>query len=401
MTNFTPQQQSILQERLRLLGLHGMAPQAAPGAPQQAPRQAAGVAAGVAAPGGTLPDLSLIFFSSAEGAAGGTYQLLLDAVRLADQAGFKAVWTPERHFQDVGGPYPNPAVLGAAIAAVTSQLRVRAGSINLPLHDPLRVAEEWAVVDNLSNGRVDVAIAPGWHAGDFILQPQNYETRRQLSSSYLDQVRALWRGDAIVRNDPSGKAVEVRTFPRPVQPALPVWLTISHNADAWAYAGRSGVNVLTALINHSLEGLVERIAIYRAARAEAGLDPAGGVVSLMLHTYVGADGEDVKAMVKPALSGYLSGFLAQQDHLNSADQRHQDVRALVRADPQAFVDFVFERYYESCSLLGSEERCTAMLRRVAAAGVTEIACLADFGLGHATVMAGLQRLAALRTRLAA
>jgi hypothetical protein len=121
----------------------------------------------------------------------------------------------------------------------------------------------------------------------------------------------------------------------------------------------------------------------------------------MLHTYVGAEGEDVKAMVKPALSGYLSGFLSQQDHLNSADQRHQDVRALVRADPQAFVDFVFERYYESCSLLGSEERCTAMLRRVAAAGVTEIACLADFGLGHATVMQGLRRLAALRTRLAA
>jgi natural product biosynthesis luciferase-like monooxygenase protein len=398
MTHFTPQQQSILQERLRLLGLDGMA--SAPAAPRQAARP---VDAAPSAPAddARLPDLSLIFFSSAEGAGGGTYRLLMEAVRLADAAGFTAVWTPERHFQDVGGPYPNPAVLGAAIAAVTTNLRVRAGSINLPLHDPLRVAEEWAVVDNLSNGRVDVAIAPGWHAGDFILQPQNYETRRQLSSTYLDQVRALWRGDAIVRADPAGKDVEVRTFPRPVQPELPVWLTISQSADAWAHAGRRGVNVLTALINHSLEGLVERIAIYRAARAEAGLDPAGGEVSLMLHTYVGADGEDVKAMVRPALSAYLSGFLAQQDHLNSADERHRDVRALVRADPQAFVDFVFERYYESCSLLGSPERCLAMLRRVTAAGVTEVACLADFGLGHATVMQGLQRLAALRARVAA
>ncbi|NRR33487.1 LLM class flavin-dependent oxidoreductase, partial [Oxalobacteraceae bacterium] len=347
------------------------------------------------------PDLSLIFFSSAEGAAGGTYRLLLEAVRFADQAGFKAVWTPERHFQDVGGPYPNPSVLSAAIAAITTNLRVRAGSINLPLHDPLRVAEEWAVVDNLSNGRVDLAIAPGWHGGDFILQPQNYETRREVASTSLDQVQALWRGDAITRTDPVGASVQVRTFPRPVQAELPVWLTISQNTEAWAYAGRRGVNVLTALINHSLEGLVERIAVYRAARAEAGLDPAGGVVSLMLHTYVGADGEDVKEMVRPALSAYLSGFLSQQDHLNSADQRHQDVRALVKADPQAFVDFVFERYYESCSLLGSAERCAAMLRRVAAAGVSEVACLIDFGLEHEQVQQGLRRLAALLPSAAA
>ena len=74
--------------------------------------------------------------------------------------GFKAVWTPERHFHAFGGLYPNPAVTSAAVAAITTRVRVRAGSVVLPLHNPIRVAEEWAVVDNLSQGRVGCRSPP-------------------------------------------------------------------------------------------------------------------------------------------------------------------------------------------------------------------------------------------------
>ena len=100
-------------------------------------------------------DFSLFYFASDESAAGThKYRLLLEGAKFADQNGFSAVWTPERHFHAFGGLYPNPSVTSAAIAAITRSIQIRAGSVVLPLHNPARVAEEWAVVDNLSNGRV-------------------------------------------------------------------------------------------------------------------------------------------------------------------------------------------------------------------------------------------------------
>jgi natural product biosynthesis luciferase-like monooxygenase protein len=98
---------------------------------------------------------------------------LLEGARFADQNGFVAVYTPERHFHAFGGPYPNPSVSGAAVAAVTKNISVRAGSCVLPLHHPARVAEEWAMIDNLTAGRVGLAIASGWQPDDFVLRPEN------------------------------------------------------------------------------------------------------------------------------------------------------------------------------------------------------------------------------------
>ncbi len=89
-------------------------------------------------------DFSLFFWGNDDAVGPGKYRLLLDSARYADSRGFRAVWTPERHFHAFGGPYPNPAVTGAAVAAITSNLDIRAGSCVLPLHHPARVAEEWA-----------------------------------------------------------------------------------------------------------------------------------------------------------------------------------------------------------------------------------------------------------------
>jgi hypothetical protein len=115
---------------------------------------------------------SLYFFSD-DGSkdSDDKYRLVLESAKFADRNDFSAVWTPERHFQDFGGLYPNPAVLSAALATITERVQIRAGSVALPLHHPVRVAEEWSVVDNLSGGRVAIAFASGWHVNDFALDP--------------------------------------------------------------------------------------------------------------------------------------------------------------------------------------------------------------------------------------
>ena len=69
---------------------------------------------------------------------------------------------------------------GAAIAAVTERTQIRAGSVVLPLQNPIRVAEEWAVVDNISGAESGVSFASGWHANDFVFAPENYADRKAI-----------------------------------------------------------------------------------------------------------------------------------------------------------------------------------------------------------------------------
>lgn len=345
-----------------------------------------------------LPALGVIFFSGL-GQAQRPYDLLLDVARFVDDAGFEALWTPERHFTEVGGAYPNPAVLAAALATITRKVRLRAGSINLPLHDPLRVAEEWAVVDQLSGGRVDLAVAPGWHLRDFILKPDNFREKFDILNQYRDQLQRVWRGQPLERLDSHGQAQAILTYPRPVQAELPLWLTTSQSEEAWQFAGTQGFNVLTALINFGPKDLEKRIGIYRRARQAAGVDPAKGVVSLMLHTYLDRDPARAVQRVRPALTDYLSAFVAQHQSANAADASDK-VRTLqtLGDDRDDFVDMVLERYVTTSSLIGDVAQAEDTLSRFGLMGVDEVACLVDFGLDKTEVLDSLRLLSRLIPR---
>src|SRR5438045_2411537 len=123
-------------------------------------------------------EFGVMFFSSQPERREEKYKLVLEAARRADAAGFAAVWTPERHFHEFGGIFPNPAVTSAALAMITRHVQLRAGSLVSPLHDVVRIAEEWSVVDNLSGGRAAVSYGSGWNADDFVFHPERYETRQ-------------------------------------------------------------------------------------------------------------------------------------------------------------------------------------------------------------------------------
>src|SRR5262245_33840549 len=148
----------------------------------------------------TIKDLEfgILFFASGEDSMlGDKYRFLLESAKFADTHGFSSVWVPERHFTRFGCLYPNPAVIHAAVAAVTSRVRLCAGSVVMPLHDPIRVAEEWAVVDNLSLGRVAVSIAPGWNPDDFAFFPERYPDRKGEMYRSLAVVQKVWRGEPL------------------------------------------------------------------------------------------------------------------------------------------------------------------------------------------------------------
>jgi alkanesulfonate monooxygenase SsuD/methylene tetrahydromethanopterin reductase-like flavin-dependent oxidoreductase (luciferase family) len=103
--------------------------------------------------------------------------------------------------------------LGAALAVATEQIQIRAGSVVLPLHHPVRVAEEWAVVDNLSRGRVGLAFASGFVPTDFVFAPDNFATRRDVMFEGIDTVKQLWRGESVRVLDGNGAPPKSRFTP--------------------------------------------------------------------------------------------------------------------------------------------------------------------------------------------
>jgi natural product biosynthesis luciferase-like monooxygenase protein len=344
-------------------------------------------------------DFSLFYFADDNAVYGeDKYRLYREGAKFADRNQFAAVWTPERHFHEKAGLYPNPSVLSAALATITEHIQLRAGSVVLPLHNSLRVAEEWSVVDNLSKGRVGVSFTSGWMPNDFAFFPERYVVKREEMFRGIQEVQDLWRGKPIAGRDGLGKDIELRIFPKPIRAELPIWLTCSGGPEMFEKAGELGCHVLTALLTQSIEEVAPKIKLYRDAMARHGHDPADGKVTMMMHTFIGEDAPAVLDKVKAPLTNYLKSHLSLietgaqslnlQVDISEADYRekYQDQMAA----------FAFERYYRTSSLIGTPTSCMKMVERLKAIGVDEVACLIDFGVDVDSVMESLSHLAVLK-----
>jgi natural product biosynthesis luciferase-like monooxygenase protein len=352
-------------------------------------------------------DFGIMFFSSADQQSGsGKYQLLIEAARFADRNGFCCVWTPERHFHQFGGLFPNPALMSAALAMVTRYVQLRAGSLISPLHHTLRLAEEWSVVDNLSAGRVAVSFGSGWNADDFIFFPERYSARHAVMYEQIETIKRLWAGERVTELNSFGKEISVEIYPRPVQKELPVWITSSGNRETFARAGNIGANILTHLIGQSVEKLASKIQIYRESLAASGFNPQQGKVSLMLHTYLGRDVETVKAQVRVPFREYLRSAISLEE---KAALGGGVISGGHKIDPQDIppdimedlLDLTFERYFHRASLMGTPVSCKQLVRELEEIGVDEVACLIDFLPDQEAILGGLSYLSELHRAFSA
>lgn len=354
---------------------------------------------------------SLFYWGNDDGPGPKKYQLLLDGARFADQNGFVALWTPERHFHAFGGPYPNPSVSGAAVAAVTRNIAVRAGSCVLPLHHPARVAEEWAVIDNLTGGRAGLAIASGWQPDDFVLRPESAPPNNKTAMiAGIDQLRRLWRGEAVEFPRQGGGSFGVVTQPRPVQQELPLWMTVAGNPETWVEAGRLGMNVLTHLLGQSIDTVAQRITEYHAALRAAGHDPAHFTVTLMLHTCLAEDRETAREIAREPMKNYLRSaaalvkqyawdFPAFRKPEGMTNPMAIDLGSLSEEELDGILEFAFLRYFEDSGLFGSMQDAIARVEQLKKIGVGEVACLIDYGIAPEQVVAGFPMLAQLKAEV--
>ena len=208
--------------------------------------------------------------------------------------------------------FPSPAVMAGALAMATENLSIRAGSVVLPLNNPVRVAEEWSLVDNLSDGRVAISFASGWQPQDFALAPEAYADRSErMFDGIADGAIALARREPRIGrrrwqdgrgNDasPSGAARIANVGDRR-------WITGDVQAR-W----RHRRNLLTHLLGQSIDELAANISLYRASWREHG-HAAEGRVALMLHTFVSDDEATVRTEAHGPLKDYLKGSVGLFD----------------------------------------------------------------------------------------
>ncbi|WP_157333009.1 MupA/Atu3671 family FMN-dependent luciferase-like monooxygenase [Paenibacillus lutrae] len=340
-------------------------------------------------------DFSLFFFSSSDDQSNtDKYKLVLEGAKFADQNKFKAVWTPERHFHPFGGIFPNSSVLSAALAMITQEVQIRAGSVVSPLHHTARIVEDWSLVDNLSGGRVGVSFATGWHADDFLIKPDHFEDKSSHMLEQIKQARELWSGKSLSFPNGENKQAEVKTYPRPIQGTLPVWITTSGREESFVNAGRLGTHVLTHLLYQDVDMLERHIKAYRKSLQENGFDADAGCVTVMVHTFVGKNLEEVKQTVKEPFLNYLTTSIDLMQALNMNGKKSNDPKMM-----ETMLNLIFERYWSSAALFGTPESCSKFAEKLVAIGVNEIACLIDFGVETNAVLDSLNELVILKEKV--
>ncbi|MGV3610694.1 MAG: MupA/Atu3671 family FMN-dependent luciferase-like monooxygenase [Fluviicola sp.] len=354
-------------------------------------------------------DFGVFFFGNVSASESKTnrYRSTLEIIDFADKNDFRSVWTPERHFNDFGGLYPNPSVLSAAIAAKTTNIQIRTGSIVTPHHHPVRIAEDWALIDNLSLGRAAVGFASGWQFKDFVYYPENYENRHDIMFERITQIRELWRGETLEFVNGLGDKTSVNIFPNPLQEEIPIWVTVSGKLETFVDAAKIGANILTHLLWQDPSHLKEKIEVYRKTLEESGFDPNSRKVSVMVHTFLGNTLEEVRAIVYEPLKDYIrSSVHLVETMINGAGKSEKMKNAIGRygslnestteSELEELLEIAFERFFTKAALLGDVDTCAEKIRTYKSYGVDELACLIDFGVASEFLMGSMNKLNELR-----
>jgi alkanesulfonate monooxygenase SsuD/methylene tetrahydromethanopterin reductase-like flavin-dependent oxidoreductase (luciferase family) len=184
----------------------------------------------------------------------------MELMRAAEDLGFDSVWPAEHHFTEYGY-CASPALSLAAVAAQTRRIRLGTGVVVLPLNHPLRVAEDYAFLDHLSDGRVDLGIGRGYQPLEFQRYGVDQTTTRAQFDEALEVIHQAWARGRVSFQGKHYRFDDVPIRPRPVQrPHPPIWMA-ALSAETFALAGHYGLNLLYG----SVFGLSPDVAAQRRA----------------------------------------------------------------------------------------------------------------------------------------
>lgn len=238
----------------------------------------------------------------------------LDQIVLADELGFHNVWLTEHHFSsapyvpDVDGEYcvsASPFALACAVARITKNVRIGSAVKVLPLEHPLRTAEDIAMADILSGGRIDVGAGVGYRQYEFegLRIPIEQKVERFLEA--LDVIIGAWTTDEFSYEGKYYSVPRLTLVPRPVQkPYPPIWSASRYNApDVIETAVKGGYNLMSNW--QTADELRTARDAFAASRAEAGLNPDAFEFACIRHVFVGESEKEAQRDAAKAVEYYL------------------------------------------------------------------------------------------------
>lgn len=192
------------------------------------------------------------------------YRSALKMAQLADEGGMSTIKITEHYLHPYGGFCPDPTVFLAAVAATTKQIRLMTGCILPAFHHPVKIAAKTAMLDVLSNGRLDVGFARAYLPHEFAAFNVAMDGSRELFINTIDAVIKLWTEDKVTMNTSYFQLTEASSYPKPIQlPHPPVWGAAVLSRQSFAWLGEKGFHLLVTPPLDGLTSLVDKIDIYR------------------------------------------------------------------------------------------------------------------------------------------
>lgn len=301
-----------------------------------------------------------IFYQLPEAANQNTaqrYRELIAEAAEADRLGFDTVWLAEVHFAPRFSVMPAPLMLLAAIAERTTRIRLGMAVNLMPLHHPLRLAEEVAMLDVLSGGRVEF----GAGRGAFPLNYRGYGVEmgssRELFEDGLRTIKAAWTQKRVSLNGENsgatGDARGVEVVPKPIQIPHPPIRLAANSTDTFTFAGRNGYPIFAGGPVNPIPVLAERLQIYDRALKAAGHERPDDWLAAALMVFVGRDRAQVRATIEASLRNYFDAVseIIEPESLALAHQAEfQKVRERLRGIDYGTVDSIM-------GIFGDPEYC--------------------------------------------
>jgi len=233
------------------------------------------------------------------------YSQVLDQIEYADDLGYDSFFVAEHHFTGYG-VFPNPTIALSAAAMRTSRIKLGAAVVVLPFRNPIQVAEDYAMLDQLSNGRLVMGVGSGYLAFEFEGFGVEGRTKREAFDEGLDVVRKLWSGEKITYDGEFTQIKNTGINITPVTKGGPKVYVAALRMESVYHVGKNGDNMMVvpyAMVD-KVDELAAPIAEYHKGYSESGQDGAGEVIAAF-HTYVSETDESAQEEAESAFDLYV------------------------------------------------------------------------------------------------
>jgi natural product biosynthesis luciferase-like monooxygenase protein len=299
------------------------------------------------------------------------YQHAVEESRLADEVGFDAVWLAEHHFSSYG-ICPSLAVLAATLARETRRVRLGTSVVIAPFAHPLRIAEEFAMVDILSGGRLEFGLGRGYQPKEFRGLGVSMDGTRESFDEALEVIRRAWTEEHLTFSGQFYRVENLRVLPKPLQkPHPPLW-TAAVSPDTYRMAARRGLKILTAPSFTPWDLLRKNFDVYRQEwRAAHGTDE-GGEICMNKIVHVAESRQQARDDVREPIRWF---FRTQADLIADPEGVPPDQYKFYRRVRENLLALSDEQALEEAAILGDPEEVVDKIRaHHEALGITYFMC---------------------------